>query len=310
MELQTIVRLEKPAFQIGYDTKMMLLGSCFVENIGSKLTSFRFKTEINPCGIAYNPLSVANGLELLLSKKVFIERDLLQNDGKWVSLNHHGRFSDVSLEVSLHKINTQLEKAVEYLKHTDVLIITWGTAWVYRYLGTNQVVANCHKFPASSFERFRLEVEEIKQVYTDLLRRLWEMHPKMKVLFTVSPIRHWKDGAHANQLSKSTLLLAIDHLVHQFEQVSYFPSYEIVMDELRDYRFYAEDMLHISQQGVDYIWEKFRNLYFENETINLMNRVEKLHKLLQHRSLSPDNESLRQLKEKAEQGLRLLGFSI
>ena len=257
MELQTVVKLDKPSFRIDYSTRLMMLGSCFVENVGAKLEYFRFKTDINPCGIVYNPLSVADTLELLLAGKRFSQADLLRNGELWVSLSRH------------------------------------------RQLG--RVVANCHKFPATDFERFRLSPEDIEQVYTDLLSRLHSRYPDMRVLFTVSPIRHWKDGAHANQLSKAVLLLAIDKLKQRLDYVSYFPSYEIVMDELRDYRFYTEDMLHISPQGIEYIWEKFQSLYMTSATEAWMKRIDKINKTLLHRPTDPDSSVYQELMKKTAQ---------
>ena len=306
MELQTVVNIEKPDFKIGYGIQIMMLGSCFVENIGEKLSDLKFKVDVNPCGIVYNPVSVANTLQMLLEGKRFTEHDLLQNNGLWVSLSHHGRFSDRELQGCLCKINDQLEVSAKRLKETNVLVITWGTSWVYRWRQNGRIVSNCHKFPATDFERFRLSVEEIVEMYSALLVRLKEMNPGMKVLFTVSPIRHWKDGAHGNQLSKAVLLLAQDRLRELFDFVSYFPSYEIVMDELRDYRFYAEDMLHISSQGVNYIWEKFKDLYFSPATLQLMKRVDKLNKILLHRPAAPDSEATRNLRQQAEEELRKL----
>lgn len=297
MQLQTVIGIEKPKFHIDYHTQMMMLGSCFVENMGAKLEYFKFSTDINPCGIVYNPMSVADTLGLLLTEKTFTPDDLYLNDGKWISFSHHGCFSDRELTVCLQNINTRLRQSAQYLKRTDILVITWGTAWVYRYKATGKVVANCHKFPASDFERFRLEVGEIEKVYVDLLNRLKVQCPGIKVLFTVSPIRHWKDGAHGNQLSKSVLMLAIDKLMEQFDNVFYFPSYEIVMDELRDYRFYAEDMLHISPQGIEYIWEKFRDTYLQKDTLNWMAKIDKLNKILNHRPSDPDSPAYRILHE-------------
>lgn len=301
MELQTVVRLDKPSFQIDYSTRLMMLGSCFVENVGAKLEYFRFKTDINPCGIVYNPLSVAGTLELLLSGRRFTQADLLQNGEQWVSLSHHGRFSARDAGECLQRINSRLEESAAHLERADVLVITWGTAWVYRHRQSGQVVANCHKFPAADFERFRLSLEDIEQAYTGLLSRLHSRYPGIKVLFTVSPIRHWKDGAHANQLSKAVLLLAADSLVQGLDYVSYFPSYEIVMDELRDYRFYAEDMLHVSPQGIEYIWEKFHTLYMTPETRAWMKRVDKINRMSLHRPSEPDSPAYRELVEKTAQ---------
>ena len=301
MELQTVVGIEKPDFQIGYTTSILMLGSCFVENMGARLEYFKFQADINPCGIVYNPLSVADTLEILLSGKRFEEKDLILRDGKWMSFSHHGRFSAVSREQCLQNINARLAGAVRQLAKLDVLIITWGTAWVYRHRQLGRVVANCHKFPATDFERFRLSPEDIEQVYTDLLSRLHSRYPDMRVLFTVSPIRHWKDGAHANQLSKAVLLLAIDKLKQRLDYVSYFPSYEIVMDELRDYRFYTEDMLHISPQGIEYIWEKFQSLYMTSATEAWMKRIDKINKTLLHRPTDPDSSVYQELMKKTAQ---------
>ncbi len=306
MELQTVVGIEKPDFQIGYTTSILMLGSCFVENMGAKLEYFKFQVDINPCGIVYNPLSVADTLEILLMGKRFEENDLVLRDGKWMSFSHHGRFSALSSEQCLHNINVRLAEAARQLAQLDVLIITWGTAWVYRYRQTGQVVANCHKFPTAEFEHSRLEVEDIVAVYTGLLNRLWAKRPQLKIIFTVSPVRHWKDGAQGNQLSKAVLLLAIDRLVKLSPQVSYFPSYEIVMDELRDYRFYASDMLHVSEQGVDYIWEKFRDNYIAKETLDRMKRIDKLNKILLHRPHDPESEASRELYARTRQELDTL----
>lgn len=306
MDLQTIIKLEKPEFKIGYDTRMMMLGSCFVENIGEKLDYFKFDVDINPCGIVYNPVSVANTLQILMEGKRFTTNDLLQNGDRWVSFSHHGSFSDRDPLRCLQKMNERLELSSAHFAQTDVLVITWGTAWVYRYRQSGQLVSNCHKFPSASFDRFRLGIADIVNLYSDLLPRLKEANPRLKVLFTVSPIRHWKDGAHGNQLSKAVLLLAIDELMQHFDFVSYFPSYEIVMDELRDYRFYAEDMLHISPQGVNYIWEKFKGQYFTTETLDFMKRIDKLNKILLHRPSDPDSEATLQLRQQASEELKYL----
>ena len=275
MELQTVVKLDKPSFRIDYSTRLMMLGSCFVENVGAKLEYFRFKTDINPCGIVYNPLSVADTLELLLAGKRFSQADLLRNGELWVSLSHHGRFSAREAGDCLQRINSRLEKSVAHLKTTNVLVITWGTAWVYRHRQLGRVVANCHKFPATDFERFRLSPEDIEQVYTDLLSRLHSRYPDMRVLFTVSPIRHWKDGAHANQLSKAVLLLAIDKLKQRLD--------------------------YVSPQGIEYIWEKFQSLYMTSATEAWMKRIDKINKTLLHRPTDPDSSVYQELMKKTAQ---------
>lgn len=306
MQLQTIVNVEKPVFRIGYDKRILMLGSCFVENIGGKLEYFKFDVDVNPCGIVYNPLSVVNVLNMLLDNRLFTENDLLQNDGKWVSLSHHGRFSATDSGNCLRKINERLEGAAAHLRMTDVLMITWGTSGVYRFRKDGKIVSNCHKFPASDFERFRLDIDGIVKEYTDILLRLKRLRPGLNVVFTVSPIRHWKDGAHGNQLSKAVLLLAIDELTRLFDFVTYFPSYEIVMDELRDYRFYAEDMLHISPQGLEYIWERFKEIYISPETQTWMTRIDKINKTLLHRPSDPDSEDSIRLRMKMAEEMDMI----
>lgn len=283
MELQTVVKLEQPEFRFGYLNRLMMIGSCFVENMGEKLTYYKFQADVNPCGIVYNPVSVATTLRLLLDGKHFTASDLVYNNGQWVSLWHHGRFSAPEATDCLQKINERLDSSRNHLKKTDVLIITWGTSWIYRYRRDGSIVSNCHKLPSGEFERSRLEVKDIVELYRPLLGRLRELRPELRVLFTVSPIRHWKDGAHGNQLSKAVLLLAIDELCRSHHFVSYFPSYEIVMDELRDYRFYADDMLHISPQGINYIWEKFSNLYIDESSRRYMPQIDRMNKILEHR---------------------------
>lgn len=302
---QTTVDIEKPDFTLDYRSRFMLVGSCFAENIGGKLAEYRFAADCNPCGIVYNPASVAGVLERLAEGRQMTGEELLQNDGKWVSLDHHGSFSSFSREDCLEKINVRIRQGAERLRSADVLLITFGTSWVYRRLAGGRIVANCHRFPERDFERFRLSVQEIVALYDSLLERLWRINPGLRVLFTVSPIRHWKDGAHGNQLSKSVLLLAVHELAERHRQAYYFPSYEIVLDELRDYRFYAEDMLHISAPAVDYIWTRFKEAFFSEEACQVMRRVERINKGLGHRPFAPESESYiafrRNLEEELEQ---------
>ncbi|MDL2283413.1 GSCFA domain-containing protein [Odoribacter sp. OttesenSCG-928-G04] len=291
MELQTQIEIQSPEERITYDSRILMLGSCFAENVGKKLKYFRFTTDVNPFGIVYNPLSVRNVLDCLIEKRVFTEQDLLWNDGKWVSLFHHGSFSSPDASTCLEHINVRLQRAAENIRVADWLMITFGTSWVYRHLASGSVAGNCHKLPAGEFERYRLSISEIVEAYTALITRLTILNPNLKILFTVSPIRHWKDGAHGNQLSKSVLLLAIDELVRQFKCAYYFPSYEIVMDELRDYRFYAEDMLHISETGIEYIWNRFKEKLITPESYDFMKRIEKLNRGFAHRTEDTTSEA-------------------
>lgn len=298
MNLQTKITVAAPDFSIDYNSRLMMLGSCFAENMGSKFSYYKFDVDVNPCGIIYNPLSVANVLRLIVEGKQFEKSDLREVGGKWVSLYHHGAFSSTDPDECLHRINDRLTKATGELRTLDLLVITWGTAWVYRYTRENIVVSNCHKIPSQEFERSRLSVEDIVKEYLVLIGRLREINPGLRILFTVSPIRHWKDGAHGNQLSKATLLLAIDRLREELQHVYYFPAYEIVLDELRDYRFYADDMLHMSGFTVDYIWERFLYSFISPEVLGLMNQIGRVNKGVAHRPFDPQSEEYQRLVKK------------
>lgn len=304
---QTVVDIEKPDFSVDYHSRWMLIGSCFAENMGMKLMENRFAVDCNPCGIVYNPESVAQVLERLMDERVVTPDELIWHEGKWMSWGHHGSFSASEREVCLEKMNARIYRGAEQLRRADVLLITFGTSWVYRHLQSGCVVANCHRFPERDFERFRLSVPEIVGLYERLLGQLERINPGVRVLFTVSPIRHWKDGAHGNQLSKSVLLLAIDELVKRRKRVYYFPSYEIVLDELRDYRFYAEDMLHVSGQAVDYIWSRFRDTFLSADALQVMRQVEKINKGLNHRPSDPESETYIAFRRKLEGELEQLG---
>ena len=295
MSFFTEIKIPELPFKLDYSGGMMLMGSCFSENIGQKLLDLKFRIDMNPFGILYNPESIANSLQILMEKRLFVSEDLFFDQGTWNSFHHHSRFSDVDREIALANMNERISASHEFLKNVDFLVVTFGTAWVYELRQTGQVVSNCHKIPASKFKRFRLGVFEVVEKWRELLETLWQFNPKLKVLFTVSPIRHWKDGAVENQLSKSTLLLAVDQLRRGFgkKQISYFPSYEIVMDELRDYRFYAEDMLHLSSVAVDHIFMKFEQAVIAPEASKTAGQVLKIIRAMQHRPFNKQSDEYR-----------------
>lgn len=299
MRFFTEIQISEFPWKMDYSKSMMLFGSCFSENIGQKLLDLKFDVDMNPFGILYNPESIANSLRILLEKQVFTEADLFQDQGLWNSFYHHSRFSDVDQEVALEKINNRILSSHEFLKKADFLVITFGTAWVYELRKTGQVVSNCHKIPAAEFKRFRLGVNEITNVYRELLEQIWKFNPHLKVIFTVSPIRHWKDGAVENQLSKATLLLAIDQVIKGFGDhvCTYFPSYELMMDELRDYRFYADDMLHISPVAIDYIFERFSKVMITKESVSIFKNILKINKAISHRPVNPNTTEFKKFLE-------------
>ncbi|MGV8095550.1 MAG: GSCFA domain-containing protein [Mangrovibacterium sp.] len=289
----TQVKIGDIGWRISYEDKLMMMGSCFAENIGEKLQQLKFQVDLNPFGVIYNPLSVAKSLRRLLADKPYTKGDLFEHQGLWGSFDHHSRFSATSAEEALAKMNLRLEQSKALLKEAGYLFITFGTAWVYELKATGEIVSNCHKFPEADFKRFRLTPGEIVDVYRDLLSALWTFNPNLKIIFTVSPIRHWKDGATGNQLSKAALLLASDRLVTGFgdEHCAYFPSYEIVMDELRDYRFYAPDLLHLNQVAIDHIWDKFSQAIITKESLRLSKSILKIMKALEHRPFFPDSDT-------------------
>lgn len=274
-----------------YSKSMMFFGSCFSENIGQKMIDLKYQVDMNPFGILYNPQSIANSLKFLLDKQPFNEYDLFQDQGLWNSFYHHSRFSDVDKDVVLSNINNRLIESHEFLKNADFLVITFGTAWAYELAISGQVVSNCHKVSASLFNRVRLTRHEISVAYRHLLEELWSFNPNLKVIFTISPIRHWKDGAIENQVSKSTLILAVDHLKNDFADrgLDYFPSYELMMDELRDYRFYAEDMIHLSPVAIDYIFDRFSRYLISKESMDTSKKVMKIRKSMLHRPVNEES---------------------
>jgi hypothetical protein len=282
-----------------------MMGSCFTENIGKIMERYLFPLHINPFGVTYNPLSVHKGLDALLHKPKYKAGDLYQHDDLWFSFDHDTGFSTPDPERTLELINGEFIAAKKRLEKAAILIITWGTAWVFSYNATGKVVCNCHKIPAGEFTRFRLTVGEIVEQYHALLEELFSLNNNLKVLITVSPVRHWKDGAHGNQLSKSTLLLAGEELTSAFPgQVFYFPSYEIVMDELRDYRFYAEDLLHTGENATQFIWEKFRRALVHEESRQIIMELDPLLRMTAHRPLHPESEAHRKMIRSQQAKLR------
>jgi len=297
---QTRIEIPLSKTKISFEDRTMTLGSCFAENIGKKMKEAYFETDTNPFGILFNPVSISNSLELLLQTKTYTQDDIFEYNSMWQSFSHSSLFTDSTSEGCLSKLNSRLSTARVFLSQTNVILITFGTAWVFEDKKSRRVVSNCHKLPADVFTRRQLTVEEIVADYTLLINKLQSVFPTLNIIFSVSPVRHWKDGAHDNTISKSTLLLAINELQQQLEKVHYFPAYEIQMDELRDYRFYAADMLHPSDVAVDYIWNRFSDTYFSKQTLALKKRLEQLILDLNHRPLHPDSIGYIKFLDKTE----------
>jgi hypothetical protein len=290
MDFRTKTDIPKPGLDISHKSRILMFGSCFIENIGRLLIDNKFNVNLNPFGVLYNPQSISQALQLLTDEQKFDVDDVFEYKGLYHSFYHHSSFSHYDKEICLEQINDRLEQASCDLRKADTLFITFGTAYVFRNKDSGKVVGNCHKLPADRFDRYRLSIEDIVEDWSSLLKRLKEINPLSQVIFTVSPIRHLKDGAHDNQLSKSVLLLAVDELCKSDKSLHYFPSYEIVLDELRDYRFYNEDMVHPNSVAVRYIWERFAETYMFEETHAIIEEWRKIFSALNHRPLNIDSE--------------------
>ncbi len=268
----------------------MLLGSCFTENIGNKLTTNGFETLINPFGILYNPFSICNSLDRILNLNFLDSDSLVYVNEFWYSYEHHGVFRDKNKDNLLQTINLEITNANHFLEQTDWLIITLGTAWVFFLKENNKILGNCHKLDSKLIDRRLLSAEEIVRHTILTINNIRKINPNIKIILTVSPIRHWKQGYRENLISKSALHIATDQICKTTNNCSYFPAYEIVMDELRDYRFYQADMLHPSEVAVDYIWEKFSTHLFSDETMQLCKDYSKLYSMKQHKAFNPESQ--------------------
>ncbi|MDR0829970.1 MAG: GSCFA domain-containing protein [Prevotellaceae bacterium] len=282
MKLSTEIKIQQQQI-MSRESRFLLIGSCFAENIGRNLKDFRFEGIANPFGIMFNPMSIAQCLEKLLDGNNFEENDLFFYNNLWHSDLHHGSFSSYDKNEALGKINSSFCAAKNLLPKTDFLILTFGSAQVY--LKEGRVAANCHKQPENIFTRKYLCVEEIVGKYVDLFEKILKINENIKIILSVSPVRYLRDGAHQNSLNKATLLLAVECLTKIFPQIIYFPAYEILLDELRDYRFFADDLIHPSPLAEKIVWQRFSETFFTEETKNSLSEIEKENKFAAHKPL-------------------------
>ncbi len=309
MKFRTEINIAPFDFKIEHKSKVITLGSCFADNIAEKLIYYKFDVLQNPFGVLYNPVSIANALQIVFNKKIFVKEDLIFHQGEYHSFFHHSDFSHHDAETSLELINMSSAKTRRFAKNANLAILTFGTAFVYEHKESGTIVSNCHKIPQKEFNRFRLSLDETVKEITRAVKYLKLLNENVRVMFTVSPIRHWKDGAEENQRSKATLLLAVDKILRECNGVYYFPSYELMMDDLRDYRFYENDLLHPNSTAIEYIWEKFSASLFDEETRSLNRLIEKIIKAQHHKPRNPHSEqhkiflkNLRNEIEKLETG--------
>ncbi|MBL7796698.1 MAG: GSCFA domain-containing protein [Saprospiraceae bacterium] len=286
---RTIVPVERAPFGIAHTDRMLLVGSCFTEHIGERLAAGKFPTLANPNGIVYNPVSIARSLHALQQSDYEPETALFEHAGLWHSWEHHGRFSHPDRDTAAEKIRVAHRQAAAFLQTANRLLLTLGTAEVFTLRETGQVVANNHKVPADRFEQRRLSVTETADALAGALLSLHAAMPGLRVVLTVSPVRHLRTGFVENQRSKAVLVLTCAELCRRLDFVHYFPAYELLLDDLRDYRFYADDMLHPSDAAVDYIWEYFADTYFSPETRRLLERISKIQAAARHRPFHPES---------------------
>lgn len=298
MEFRTTFDIEKSLSKITYTDKVLFIGSCFATSIGSKFSEGRFPVIINPSGTVFNPVSVSKTLGTIMSEKQSAIDDLYFYDGLYLSLNHYTEFSSENPETLIDKINNTSGEALDFLRKAKYLFITFGTSRVYRRKDNGEIVSNCHKIPSDRFISELLTVSEIVSLWNKQLDSLHSLYPGLKVIFTVSPVRHLKDSAHGNQISKAVLLLAIEKLLKHPIVPHYFPAYEILMDDLRDYRYYSEDMIHPSQTAIDYIWKLFSEVYFDSASLKIWKEAANISKAVNHKLHSASGPKVKKFADK------------
>ena len=292
MQFTTKIPIPKNHFPIDYSSKTLLLGSCFAENIGRKFEYFKFQSTTNPFGIIFNSVSLEKLIRRAVENKMFTENDIFFHNDLWHCFEVHSELSNSDKEEFLSNLNSVLESTHRNITSLTHCIITLGTSWVYRNIKTNEIVANCHKVPLKEFTKELLSIQQIEESLESIISLVHSVNPNCKFIFTVSPVRHIKDGFVENTLSKAHLITALHKTItHHPSPISYFPSYEIMMDELRDYRFYAEDMLHPNPTAIAYIWEQFVNSTISEESKSIMIAIESIQKSLAHNPFNPNSES-------------------
>ena len=298
MKFSTPVVPTKPPFQIEYGQKLISIGSCFSENIGQYFQKFKFDIVINPFGQQYNPSSIAYALERIIENRPYTAPELFQHNEQFHSFDHHSDYSRPTEEETLSTINENLAAAHRQLKQADVLFLTFGTAHIFQLPENGRTVSNCHKMPAKRFNKRMLSVDEITETIDGAIAKLKAINKDIKIVLTVSPVWYFAFGIEENTLSKSLLFVAIQQLKQSMPELYYFPAYEIVMDELRDYRYFAEDMLHPNYQTTNYVWEVLQNTLIERQTRQVMTEVEEIISAANHRPRNPNSDAHRAFQEK------------
>jgi hypothetical protein len=300
MNFRTQIPISKTSHPIGYDSKVVSLGSCFAVNMSEKFDYFKFRNTANPFGILYHPLAIEKFIGFAINRTEFTEKDIFFHNERWHSFDAHSDLSCADKSDMLDNLNSFTEFANTQITDATHIIITLGTAWVYTDIDSGESVANCHKMPQKQFAKELLSAEAIGKSLGNIISLLKSQNPEIHIIFTVSPVRHIKDGFVENQWSKSNLISASHQILQDQPVADYFPSYEIMMDELRDYRFYAEDMLHPNQVAIDYIWERFSQTCISAEALSVMEEIGNIQKGLAHKSFNPDSVQHRDFLQKLQ----------
>ncbi len=294
--------------KITYRDVVCMAGSCFAEHIADKLVRYKYDVLTNPFGILFNPISIARSFERIAKKEWYLENELILQDGLFHSMDHHGSYSGLDKNVVLDTINTSIEQSHQHLTKSKFVFISLGSAKVYRYKKTGAIVGNCHKIPQDDFESFRMTLSECESALKKITHSINQLAPSAYIIWTVSPVRHLKDGIEENQLSKSTLLLAIDQHLKNHNHNGYFPAYEIMMDQLRDYRFYGRDLVHPSPLAIDIIWDIFTETHLESHSNETHQQIEKIHRAMEHRFIQDDRNAIKSFAEKQLKNIEHLGY--
>lgn len=309
MQFTTKIPISKSSQLIDYNSEIISFGSCFAVNMAEKFSYFKFRNQCNPFGILFHPLAIHQMIGKALSNEPFADNDLFSHNGLWHCFDTHSDLSHPDKALLIRNLNRALQSTKQQLTKATHIIITYGTAWVYREKKSNKFVANCHKVPQSQFQKELLSIEDIQKAIGQTTALIEKANPNCTIIFTVSPVRHIKDGFVENQRSKAHLIAAIHEPLPTSQSLlptEYFPSYEIMMDELRDYRFYAQDLLHPNQTAIDYIWERFCETYISETVAKTMEEVNSIQKALQHKPFHPDSDSHQQFLHKLEDKMRAI----
>ncbi|AWI24573.1 GSCFA domain-containing protein [Flavobacterium pallidum] len=300
MQFRTEIPIAESSHKLDYKSSIVSLGSCFAESMAEKFGYYQFRNTVNPFGIIFQPLALAKIIRFAAVQKKFTEADVFHSNDTWHCFDAHSALSNVYRDDLIDSLNASTAQLYRGLENATHLIVTLGTAWVYKHDQTNEYVANCHKVPQRYFSKQLLSVDAIADSLKQLINSVYAINPDCHIIFTVSPVRHIKDGFVENQQSKANLISAL-HNTLASSDAAYFPSYEIMMDELRDYRFYAEDMLHPNQTAVDYIWQRFVDTHIKESAYAVMNKVGSIQKSLAHRPFNPDTSQHLAFQEKLQE---------